>query len=496
MADQERNLNVNLRFGVDAATHSKAVQSASKLTMALDKLDQTSIKLMRAGMGLREIGDVFGSKMLSDVGKLTQAFGGLANSISDVRDLAKSLSKSPILMAGGFIGATALIGKTVSDTVTHATGGSTTEDRVSALQRVQDALAKLPADVAAQKLEEFRSQIKTVSTADDVARVNTFADGIEKLTANMVGANDPLLQLATRFKQIQDAANSFTVYDRRNDKLLPRIESYGQEQAQQLAKRNFDAIGAKIQAAATLQSKLADASKSYHAAQLDRAKSLGALEADIANKRAAAASSLAADLQKMESDYYANRLRMAQSFGLETTRLEQDHQRDMRRAAEEHNRRLSKLADSRDALGIEDEMQSYETERRNAEEDYQTQAQRRNQDFAQQLRDLEQSFRQQRQTRIDQYNQQLIELNTYLTAQRKIIADQFAAIAKAVMDAFTGASQQYTQATGGVSGTSTNNTTNTNRSVTQNNNFGAVSDPNQIKALVYKGITEAFGAAA
>lgn len=481
MADQQRNLEVNLTFGVDAATHSKAVQSAGKLTSALDKLDQSSIKLMRAGMGLREIGDLFGSKMLSDIGRLTQGVGGLVNSLGDVQKIVKEIGKSPLALGGIAAAGGAVLGSSIYDaTIGKAQGTSTGKifDQLGQLLQYGFDTERLTKDL------QIKAQIAQVDAANAVFNFKQAAQkndpAANKVTSQILGAFGGLSMLGLgNLKPYGQAAG-----DVANTQLKSRLDT-----------KTLDQMAAKLQAAATLQSKLADASKSYHAAQLDRAKSLGALEADIANKRAAAASSLAADLQKMESDYYANRLKMAQDFGAETARLEEDHQKEVRRAAEDHGKRLRKLAESRDALAIEDEVDTYETERQRAEEDYQTQAQRRSDDFAQQLRDLEDNFRRQRQTRIDQYNQQLIELNDYLTAQRKIIADQFAAIAKAVMDAFTGASQQYTQSTGGVSGTSTNNTTNTNRSVTQNMQFGSVSDPNQIKALVYQGIVDAFGAA-
>jgi len=479
MADQERNLQVNLKFGVDAATNAKATQAASKLGSALDKLDQSSIKLMRAGMGLREIGDLFGNKMLSDVGKLTQGIGGLANSLGDVKNLVTSISKSPLALGGIAAAGGAVLGSSIYDaTIGKMQGTSTGKifDQLGKLLEYGFDTKRLTQDL---RVQAINAQI------DANNAVFNFKQGLSK--------NDPAANKV--IGQILGAFGGLSMLG------LGRLAPYGQaaqdvSDTQGKTKDDLTALNqmaAKLNAAATYQNKLAEASKTYHAAQFDRAMSLAKLEQDISQKRAAAAQSLAADLQKMESDYYANRLRAAQSFGLETTRLEEDHQRDMRRAAEDHGKRLRTLAESRDALAIEDEVDTYETERQRAEEDYQVQAARRNEDFAQQLRDLEDNFRRQRQTRIDQYNQQITELNDYLTAQRKVIADQFAAIAKAVMDAFTGAAQQYTQATGGISGTTTNNTTNA-RSVTQNNNFGAVSDPTAIKTLVYQGIIEAFGA--
>jgi hypothetical protein len=190
----------------------------------------------------------------------------------------------------------------------------------------------------------------------------------------------------------------------------------------------------------------------------------------------------------MDSQYYANRLAAAESFGLETQRSEEDHQRQMRQLQMSHDKRMSKLADSRDALGLEDEIDAFESERSQAEDEYSVMQSRRNQDYANQMRDMERAFQTQRQERINAYNQQLIDIAAYNKAQRDLIATQMQAIAKAVMDAFTQAAKDYTAAQNTL-----NNTSNT-ANVTQNINGQSMS-PEQYKAMTYAAIQDVFGAA-
>ena len=160
----------------------------------------------------------------------------------------------------------------------------------------------------------------------------------------------------------------------------------------------------------------------------------------------------------------------------------------MRRLQDSHAKRLSKLADSRDALAIEDEIDSYESERKLAEDDYQTTQARRQQDFAQQLRDMENAFQQQRQERINAYNQQLQDIAVYNTTQRQLIAQQMRDIAKAVMDAFTQAARDYTQSN------STNNNSTTNN-VNMTTNVNGASDPLMTAQLVHTEVARLFRAA-
>jgi hypothetical protein len=127
-----------------------------------------------------------------------------------------------------------------------------------------------------------------------------------------------------------------------------------------------------------------------------------------------------------EADYYQQRSQTAQNYNVEVQRAEEDHQREMRRMQQEHNTRVTDLVDQRDALGLLRENQSYEKERRSAEDDYQLQARRRSEDFARQISEVENNFASQRarrerdfQERVAQMAAQHAEEMTQFDAQNK-----------------------------------------------------------------------------
>lgn len=171
----------------------------------------------------------------------------------------------------------------------------------------------------------------------------------------------------------------------------------------------------------------------------DALDSLNKLEADNGQKRADIVSKFAADEaarlsdmhdkrieiisnyaeaeQKITDQQNSERLALARNYGVEVQHMEEDHQRSMARMQEDHGRRMSRLADSRDALGLQDEQENYEIERRRAEEDYQTGAQRKNEDYARQLADQNASFEAQRQAAKENEQKQLTALDEQFAKQ-------------------------------------------------------------------------------
>lgn len=454
MADNE--IVVATRYTTEG--YDAAINRAQRLGQTMNNL----------GNSLSRLGYALDSDLLRGIGNSIEGFQALSRSISDTLDL---LSMLPSRAAGGLIfGGAALAADAAGRAYNTATGTVDPGTFVAAAQRLQDALAKIPAEQAAAAMETFSIKMAGATSAQQVAGMNALADSINSI-GNAAQKNAPLLS---------------DFYNQANQ-LLPRMMQYQQEQAAKRFSDLTDSIKGQLNTATAYQDKLSSASQKYHAAQLERAKELGQLNIEIANRRIAAAQSLAADLAKMDSTYYSQRLQMAQSFGLETQRAEEDHQRNMRRLQESHDKRLSKLADSRDALGLEDEMESFEDERRAAEEDYQTAQARRNQDYANQLRDMERAFQQQRQERIAAYNQQLQDIAVYNTTQRQLIAQQMRDIAKAVMDAFTQAARTYTQS-------NTSNTSTTNN-VNMTTNVNGAGDPLMTAQLVHTEVARLFRAA-
>lgn len=117
-----------------------------------------------------------------------------------------------------------------------------------------------------------------------------------------------------------------------------------------------------------------------------------------------------ANEEKVIAQQNQERLKLARNYGVETERMEQEHQRSMERLSENHGRNLRKLADSRDALGIEDAQETYQIERRRAEEDYQVKAQQRSEDYARQLEEQNAANEEQRKARLAERDKQLADL--------------------------------------------------------------------------------------
>lgn len=171
----------------------------------------------------------------------------------------------------------------------------------------------------------------------------------------------------------------------------------------------------------------------------DATDALAKLEADSGQKRAEIISRFASDEAGRLSDLQdrkigimlsyadqeqaitvqqnADRIRLARDYGIEVERLEEAHQLSMARLGEDHGRNLRKLADSRDALAIEDEQQTYEINRRRAEEDYQIQARQKSEDYARQLADQNAAAEQQRVSAKAAEEKQLADLQAAFVKQ-------------------------------------------------------------------------------
>jgi hypothetical protein len=97
----------------------------------------------------------------------------------------------------------------------------------------------------------------------------------------------------------------------------------------------------------------------------------------------------------------------------------------MRRLQEDHNFRMEDAIRARDARAVFEEMRSYETTRRRAEEDYRSEASRKSQDYARQMADLEQSFSEQRESRLESFEQQLDDQRAQFEQQQADAEENF-----------------------------------------------------------------------
>lgn len=134
------------------------------------------------------------------------------------------------------------------------------------------------------------------------------------------------------------------------------------------------------------------------------------LISQYAEQRAKAIADFSRSERRTEQDYYRQRQQAAARHGVDMQRMEQDHQREMLKMTRDHNRRARDLVDERDALGLVREQESYEDQRREAEDQYHIEASRKNQDYAEQMRDMESNFALQRQTRLEDFQRQLADM--------------------------------------------------------------------------------------
>jgi hypothetical protein len=139
----------------------------------------------------------------------------------------------------------------------------------------------------------------------------------------------------------------------------------------------------------------------------DNAKSETRRLEDYHRQQGKEARDFARNEAETEASYYADRMKRARDFGVEAQRDEEDHQRDMQSMSADHAERVRDLAGSRDALGLAREQRSYERQRKEAEDNYQTQQKRKNADYARDLDDAEKAFSDQRAQRLDDYERRL-----------------------------------------------------------------------------------------
>ena len=465
---------------------------------ALSKADRIGQTMLRLSRDLGGIGRAMNSQFLIGVSGI---LGGIEDTIGAVSELSKAIKKVPALGIGVAGIAGVGLGSAIYDATIGKMQGTSTEKILSQIGELIKAgfntdtlvvnarIAMIDAMVASNSKFQYDPRGTGALNKQLAGTGISVSDGSLAGIRKAVTETEKLLQLRlTEGDQVGSTVAQVSTALEILKSALAALEAENTKANGSRYAKQLSEVGDKVKATTEYQNKLAQASKTYNAAEFDRKMQLAQLEADITQKRIAAAQSLSSDLSRMDSQYYANRLAAAESFGLESQRAEEDHQRQMRQMQQSHDKRVRKLVDSRDALGLEDEIDAFEDERSQAEEEYSVMQSRRNQDYANQMRDMEKAFQAQRQERINAYNQQLIDIAEYNKAQRDLIAQQMQAIAKAVMDAFTQAAKDYTAAQNTLN--STSNTAN----VTQNINGQSMS-PAQYKALTYEAISEVFGAA-
>lgn len=214
--------------------------------------------------------------------------------------------------------------------------------------------------------------------------------------AHLTGEIDDLTYAAAKGAEgVKDLANgivsesavkAFMSFQEANTEALKTKESERQKVISQYAEQRteLEAAYAKNRAAIISQ---------YQSTELSNEKT-------FRKNRVSALQAFQREEASAEADYYKQRKQLAKQYGLETLRQEQDHQRERQRAQEDHEAKMASLAFNGDAVGMWEEMQRYEVERRRAEEDYVTNQQRRQEDFSRQAAEQESEFKAQRAARM------------------------------------------------------------------------------------------------
>jgi hypothetical protein len=404
MSDDSLEYQLSIQFDKGAAAQTQA--GLAQVKTQLKEIDQNTKNISRSfntfittGRGLRELGmsfrllsDFTGNEQLKKIADLTGGVGELVSmaghfkrllsEIKEMGGLAKVLGGG--LGLAGAIGGGAVAGAAIYDATIGKAQGTDT------------------GTVLKQGASVFNRNL-IMSLTGDAAKANeAFTD-----TARLYGL------IATTAPPANDALKSLSAVGDLIGKAVKdaveKSKNFGQIN-QDFGKYQDDLKSAQQKFNADSLTQQTDYEKSYQ----DMIKRFGqenkAAYDSLVKSRMKIVSQGIDEEKKAETSYYKDRLLRARDFGIQAARDEAAHQIQMQRLSQDHGRRLSKLADQRDALGIEDEQENYRLERGRAEQDYNLSAQQRNEDYARQMADMEANFNDQRKSRADDRQKQLQEL--------------------------------------------------------------------------------------
>jgi len=407
---------------LDALSKSEKelVKNTDKIAKSFGSLRMAGRGLAELGRGFEALGGLFNNDALRKLGDYSRGVGEITRGFSDLKNVAQELSRGGLLSkltlgAGAAVGG-AFIGSQIYDAT----------------------IGKLQGTDTATILDQMRQIIEAGFNADTL-KMNVQNAAIQ---ANILAAGgDVLSKLAQQTADKRAAENKaryalpfslLPASEQVKSPLTQHMQQYQQEQAK-LKLSGMAGVGTTINTLGQLEAQIQALNTKREGNAIAHGMKMASIERDAQQQRLQVSQQYASDLAAIEKQYYAQRSRVAAQFGQETARMEEDHQRDIRRLQQDHSLRLRKLAESRDALGMSDEMESYKIERDRAEEDYQVQAQRRNEDFALQLADMEQAFRDQRDARTQQYQQQLQQINQQAQDRRNVETQNWQALLQTIV---------------------------------------------------------------
>lgn len=461
MPVEEKVLSALIRFGLDkqaieqvkagtltvedalkrVEAHSRRVEErATRMGVAFKQLDIAGRSLERAGSDLQNLGRLISSEFLTRLGEAASGIGNIASTVVDLRQASQGLGtlnlpglgKLSTLGVGAAVAGGIGLGAGIYDAIRSP--GSDDAGTI-----VKKGIASLQYGVVSLFEGSERASEAFQQTAENYGLIETRADKanreLEQTIQKFGSASAAFVAVAgpaARLAQIlqggllgaagQGLGTGLTQVIAARAKQDPGVQEYirYQRSLEQLETRSADETAQAFEDAAQ---RYTAAAKRYNDAvrrtNEDYEKETARAETAFQKRRAALTLQFAESEADFEAAYYADRLKRAADFGVAVRRMEEDHQRQMRRLAEDHGRTLRRLANQRDALGILDEMETYETGRRRAEEDYQVNAARRNEDYARQLAEMEATFAAQRQKRREDQERRLAEMQTEFNEQRQ-----------------------------------------------------------------------------
>lgn len=385
----------------------------------------------RAVDRLSQVGDALGTfeMTLDDLGI---ELGGVGNRVLEAGQLLSTFAADPL---GAVIQATGLAIKSAMELAETMEQGT---------QQVDDAWDKLLSGEfgsAAEVAAEYEAAQQRINQAHDEGGViaDLVAPKWKVISADQKDLQRTLTQTATDYRtDYVPAVQSLNASLQEGE----RVTVLMTEAEFNLAKKrrdSFDAIGqyiadaAKEVAAAAVelveaektmrelapefdqfQQDLAQAEDDYKdqllSIQAQYENDLSQIIGQANQQRQDLMENFIAQSEAAETDYYRQRSEIAAEAGIDAARAEEDHQRDMQRMRADASVREQDLLGMRDALGLKKERARNERERREADQDFDTQKRRTQEDLARQMDQMRISFEEQQAERQADYDQQLRDL--------------------------------------------------------------------------------------
>lgn len=343
----------------------KADQAAVVLQSTFERLQVAGANLARSGQGISSLGQILGSDALRGLGQTVANVGQLAYSFENLAKTMNTIAAIKMVGPLAIILGAGAIGNAAGGAVEDALGLSSTQDKVTAVQKLQDALNRLPADEQAKKMDQFKAAVEglTPGTKQYTATVNAFADSLNKLTAGgpllpqlgkmFDGVNAGLDKAVKLAGQLQDklrqqASNSFQSLVGGGEDLTNNLAAIQQKitdaQADQAKARKTMLIDIAISEARRLEDVARQNQRTLISIDAQRVDAIATADATLASTLAQIAQDSADQRAQIERSYQDQIRQIQQSSGEGIE--DAIERRDARALSKALNSRSQQLADA------------------------------------------------------------------------------------------------------------------------------------------------------